>query len=131
MIEISLKNNEFVITGSTVLYFHGIIEEYNDLDIIVHPSIFNNNLKLKNVDICNEYEYFSIDLINEIFENAVFKNGYLLMSFDHLLDYYRFLNRSKDIKKIKLIEQFKLKKIEQKDKFDFYLKKYTKVLKKE
>lgn len=107
-----MNNDDFVITGSTALYFYGIISDIpNDLDVIIKTELFDENIKYNDMDVCNGYnEYFNDILVNKIFECSNRIKGNLIMLHKHLFDFYSYLykkyRKEKYKKRIGILRDF-------------------------
>jgi len=110
-----LPKDQYVIYGSSCLAIRGI-RESNDLDLLVTPNIFkellkkyplvdNKKIEINNIEIFDNFNYYYEDL-NIFFKDVDFIQGYPFLNLNLVLDIKKRMNREKDLKDIKLIEEY-------------------------
>lgn len=126
--ELNFPTSEFVVVGSGSLAIREI-RDTKDLDVIVTQSLWDNFSKkykvelnessIERLDLGNDIEILNpsqslfgnskIILVDEIFEKADMFGGVKFINLDHLKKIKFSFGREKDLKDIKLIDEYLLK----------------------
>ena len=116
----NIPKDKLIICGSAILVVDGHINKNEDLDCVVsndifrklkqNPSLIFNDKKGCYETINGEIEFLNkFNVLNLSFDDlrkdAIKIDGYLFMSYNHLLQLYQKLNRPKDQFKIKLVKK--------------------------
>ncbi len=119
---LNLLRDEFAIIGSGTLAVRGL-RDVNDLDIIVKDSLWNkleNKYPVKKVGISNGISLGEIDLlqdakpwfddVDELIDSADIIEGIRYVNLKSILKLKRMRGKEKDVRDIKLIEEYLSKK---------------------
>ena len=127
--KLNLPADQFVVVGSGALSIKGI-RDSKDLDVIVTNSLWSRMIKkykvginsfgVENLELENDIEILNptqsifgnskVVPITEIFEKADIFDGIKFLNLDHLKKIKKELGREKDLKDIKLIDDYLSKK---------------------
>ncbi len=104
------KNEYWLITGGAMV-FYGLREDTNDIDLGCSKKMADELIKKYPYNIKNEKRMIRIGDDVEIFEGwledeVVFVDDFPLVSINGLLKMKRQLSREKDLRDIKLIEEY-------------------------
>ncbi len=115
--KLKLPKNKFAIFGSGPLAIRGI-RESKDIDIIVKKEVWDelarkyriegekkNLIKIDKIKVWKDWLNLS-DKIDEMIDNADIIEGLPFVKLKYLLEWKKFMGRDKDIKDIKLIEDY-------------------------
>lgn len=117
--KLNLPKKNYAITGSGPLAIRNI-RNANDIDILVkkdtwenlktkYTSYDENHIKIGNIEIWKDFINLT-PIINEVIDSAEIIEKYPFVTLEHTISWKKFLNREKDLKDIKLIENFLKKK---------------------
>ena len=113
--KLNLPQDKFAVFGSGPLAIRKI-RESEDVDIIVKPELWEklikkyplekeNLIKIGKIEVYKDWLNLS-DRIDEMIDNAEIIEGFPYVRLKYLLDWKRWMGREKDIKDIKLIEDY-------------------------
>jgi hypothetical protein len=94
--DLNLPKGKYAVFGSASLVIHGIIDDVNDFDVIISPSIWNDykNLKIKDFEFFNHWMNEDVDdLINN---HSFLYNDILFINQDKVIKYKKEMKRDKD-----------------------------------
>lgn len=111
---LSLPKDDFAIFGSGPMAVRGI-RENKDLDLVVTPTLWedlkkklpvsdDSTIKIGNIEIFKELPIF--DNTEELIDNADIIDGFKFVKLNEVIKFKKALGREKDLKDIKLIENF-------------------------
>lgn len=121
LIKSKLPKDKMIIGGSGTLALYGLRKNH-DLDVSVTSDVFkklakkypvtksmlgNEKIELTEiVEIFNNNVGIIKDTVKELIERSITINGFHFMSFEDLLRWKKKFGREKDLKDVKLIEEF-------------------------
>lgn len=110
--KLKLPMDEFAITSSGPMAIRGL-RENKDIDIIVKPKLWeglksqfpisnDDKIKVGNIEICQG----SLGNSEELIDNADVIDGFRFVKLNEVIKFKQAVGREKDLKDIKLIENF-------------------------
>ena len=116
--KLNLQKDEYVIFGSGPMAIHGI-KETNDLDVLVKKEVFeklkskynqNNShpfgcIVIGNLEIGDNWQG-DYEIVEKWISEAEEVEGYMFMPLSYVIEWKRMMGRDKDLKDIKIIEDF-------------------------
>src|SRR3989304_4808682 len=111
---LELPLGEYAITGSGPMAVRGV-REANDIDVVVKKTLWlellkrfvpydSKHMKIGNIEIWGDFLNLT-ERIDDVIDSAEPLAGYPFVPLPHTLSWKKFLNREKDQKDIKMIEQ--------------------------
>lgn len=114
--KLNLPKDKFAIFGSGPLGIRNI-RESNDIDLIVKEELWNELRKkypinkekydaiiIGNIEIFHKWPPF--EEVNILIDSADIIQGFRFVKLEYVLEWKKFLNREKDLRDIKLIEEY-------------------------
>ncbi|OIO19848.1 MAG: hypothetical protein COY69_00565 [Candidatus Magasanikbacteria bacterium CG_4_10_14_0_8_um_filter_32_14] len=114
--KLNLSIDKFAIFGSGPLAVRKI-REASDIDIVVLSDLYNKfakdyqindyngNITIGNIEICKSCEPLT-ETIEKLIETADVIDGFPFVSLEYILQFKKILNREKDKRDVKLIEDY-------------------------